>query len=135
MNIAYDPDSGNILAVGDDVTAAGGAILTDVDPAVDLSLYTIVSGILTLSTEAAWAVIRSQRDKLLTNTDWTQLQDSPVDQVTWAAYRQSLRDLPQTYTNLEDVVWPDVPSDNAKDRAVLISAPAKLSTITNKIKG
>ena len=34
-----------------------------------------------------------RRDQELAATDWTQLADSPVDKVAWAAYRQGLRDL------------------------------------------
>ena len=35
-----------------------------------------------------------------------------VDQAQWTAYRQTLRDLPQTYAELvrNHVVWPTVPS-------------------------
>jgi len=52
---------------------------------------------------------RSQRNILLTETDWTQLSDSPLasDKKTeWANYRQALRDLP---TNND---WPNVEMPN-----------------------
>jgi hypothetical protein len=41
------------------------------------------------------ANVRAQRDRLLADSDWTQLADAPVDQAAWATYRQALRDLPE----------------------------------------
>lgn len=60
--------------------------------------------------ELTWDTIRTKRDQLIRESDWTMVQDASVDQAQWAAYRQILRDLPQTYTNPEDVVWPTEPS-------------------------
>jgi len=61
-------------------------------------------------TEVTWDTIRSKRDQLIRDTDWTMIPGATVDQAQWAAYRQILRDLPQTYDNPEDVVWPTQPS-------------------------
>ena len=62
--------------------------------------------------ETSWAIIRRKRDFLLRTTDWTMTPGCTVDQSAWASYRQSLRDIPQTYR--EDgysvVKWPTVPS-------------------------
>jgi hypothetical protein len=63
--------------------------------------------------EAKWNEIRGKRNQMLTACDWTQVADAPLTQNEkdqWVAYRQALRDLPQTYANWEDVVWPDEPS-------------------------
>ena len=59
-----------------------------------------------------WADIRSERDAILQSTDWTMMTGATVDQAQWAAYRQNLRDLPQTYKDKtpDDVVWPTQPS-------------------------
>jgi len=57
-----------------------------------------------------WDTIRAKRDQLIRESDWTMISDASVDQAQWASYRQILRDLPQTYTNPEDVVWPTMPS-------------------------
>jgi len=57
-----------------------------------------------------WESIRIKRDQLIRESDWTMIPGATVDQAQWAAYRQILRDLPQTYTNPEDVVWPAKPS-------------------------
>ena len=59
-----------------------------------------------------WNDIRSKRDGILQSTDWTMTTGATVDQAQWAAYRQNLRDLPQTYKDKtpDDVVWPKQPS-------------------------
>lgn len=55
--------------------------------------------------------IRSQRDALLSASDWTQNPDAPADTKAWASYRQALRDLPGS---VEDptvtIVWPTPPT-------------------------
>ena len=60
----------------------------------------------------SWNDIRLKRDGILKDTDWTMTTGSSVDQAQWAAYRQNLRDLPQTYSGKtpDDVVWPTQPS-------------------------
>ena len=60
--------------------------------------------------ETSWAIIRKKRDFLLRTTDWTMTVGCTVDQSAWAAYRQSLRDVPQTFTEYTDVTWPTQPS-------------------------
>ena len=59
-----------------------------------------------------WADIRSTRDGILKSTDWTMTTGASVDQAQWAAYRQVIRDIPQTYSGKtpDDVVWPTQPS-------------------------
>ena len=37
--------------------------------------------------------VREKRNKLLADSDWTQVADAPVDQAAWATYRQALRDI------------------------------------------
>ena len=56
------------------------------------------------------ASVRSERDYLLTNCDWTQLPDSPVDKQVWADYRQALRDVPSQPGFPYSVVWPEEPA-------------------------
>jgi hypothetical protein len=56
--------------------------------------------------------LRGMRNQMLTDTDWTQGADSPLtdsQKTSWATYRQSLRDITDTYTSLDDVVWPEKP--------------------------
>ena len=68
-------------------------------------------------TQAAWTALRTQRNRLLQQSDWTQLQDSHLSaekKSAWAEYRQALRDLPDTVTitspaDLVSVEWPTSP--------------------------
>ena len=57
---------------------------------------------------------RTTRDKLLADTDWTQMNDSPLTneaKTAWTTYRQELRDLTDSdaWPNLADEDWPVAP--------------------------
>jgi len=62
--------------------------------------------------EIKWSEVRSTRNTLLAESDWTQFQDSPItgsSLTDWQTYRQSLRDI----TNQSDpynITWPTKPS-------------------------
>ena len=57
-----------------------------------------------------WAErMRLHRDRLLKESDWTQLPDAPIDRETWASYRQALRDFPATWTAGPEADFPDTP--------------------------
>jgi hypothetical protein len=59
--------------------------------------------------------VRVRRNERLIKSDWTQFFDSPLSdskKTEWSAYRQALRDIPQTYsdaTSLDDIIWPTKP--------------------------
>jgi len=53
--------------------------------------------------------IRTKRDSLLAESDWTQVADAPVDQTAWATYRQALRDIPTQSGFPNNVTWPTEP--------------------------
>ena len=59
--------------------------------------------------------IRIQRNELLNESDWTQVNDCPLSdskKQEWATYRQELRDLPSLYqsaNNITDVIFPTTP--------------------------
>ena len=53
--------------------------------------------------------MRSQRDRKLAESDWTQVADEPVDKAAWATYRQALRDVPSQAGFPWDVSWPTQP--------------------------
>ena len=59
--------------------------------------------------ETQWAVVRIERNKLLAESDWTQLPDAPVDAAVWATYRQELRDI-TTQADPFAIIWPESPS-------------------------
>ena len=55
---------------------------------------------------------REKRDKLLAETDWTQLPDSPLSEdlrEAYRVYRQALRDIPSQEGFPASIVWPDPP--------------------------
>ena len=52
--------------------------------------------------------LRQVRDQMLAETDWWVLPDrTATDEQT--AYRQALRDITDTYSSLDTVVWPTKP--------------------------
>ena len=53
--------------------------------------------------------VRSQRDGLLAQSDWTQVADAPVDATAWATYRQALRDITDQASFPYDINWPTQP--------------------------
>ena len=67
-------------------------------------------------------LLRQERNKLIAETDWTQLKDIDLDIIrerNWKNYRQALRDLPAKSNpklntfgvlDMKSVVWPDKPS-------------------------
>lgn len=62
--------------------------------------------------EIKWSEVRSNRDSLLSECDWTQFNDSPISGSTlidWQTYRQSLRDITNQSTPY-DITWPNKPS-------------------------
>jgi hypothetical protein len=67
------------------------------------------------NTEEQWTALRVERDRRLAEFDWTHLSDAPVDQASWAAYRQALRNLPETTTDPTQPQWPVSPSKQAEN--------------------
>ena len=62
--------------------------------------------------EAVKALLRPERDRLLSASDWTQLNDTTLPEETisaWAAYRQDLRDLTDTIDGNGEVDFPEKP--------------------------
>jgi hypothetical protein len=55
------------------------------------------------------ATVRSERDGLLGQSDWTQVADAPVDATVWATYRQALRDITDQAGFPNDINWPTQP--------------------------
>lgn len=56
--------------------------------------------------------LRTERNALLTASDWTQLVDSPLDaaaKTAWSQYRQALRDVPSQPGYPWTVSWPVAP--------------------------
>jgi hypothetical protein len=54
--------------------------------------------------------MRKHRDRLLAESDWTMAPDAPTDKTAWAAYRQQLRDFPNTWTLGPTANFPEEPT-------------------------
>jgi len=52
--------------------------------------------------------LRAERDRLIAATDWWASSDLTMT-AEQTAYRQALRDITETATSLDDVVWPTKP--------------------------
>jgi hypothetical protein len=52
---------------------------------------------------------RSQRNILLSESDWTQVDDAPVNKTAWAVYRQELRDISSQEGFPISINWPIKP--------------------------
>lgn len=60
--------------------------------------------------EAQGYAIKTKRNILLVESDWTQLPDVPINTKTqWATYRQALRDITTQEGYPFDVIWPTKP--------------------------
>jgi len=82
----------------------------------DSSYYTWANETWTLNHHVLFSEIRTQRNQLLLESDWTQIPDSPLTdakKAEWTEYRQALRTVPATNSSVIDlgqVVWPTPPS-------------------------
>ena len=53
-------------------------------------------------------LLREERDRKLADTDWWATSDRTMTDAQ-TTYRQALRDVPASYSSLDDVVWPTKP--------------------------
>ena len=93
--------------------------VTEVTPTLSGSVYVQTYEITDADTETInkrreikWSEVRSGRDSLLSESDWTQFNDSPISGSTltdWQTYRQSLRDI-TNQSDPYDITWPNIPS-------------------------
>jgi hypothetical protein len=93
--------------------------VTEVTPTLSGSIYIQTYTISDADTdtinkrrEIKWSGVRSGRDSLLSESDWTQFNDSPISGSTltdWQTYRQSLRDI-TNQSDPYDITWPNIPS-------------------------
>jgi hypothetical protein len=59
--------------------------------------------------EAETNDVRNKRNKLLQESDWTQIADAPVDGASWRPYRQALRDITTQEGFPWGITWPTKP--------------------------
>jgi len=92
------------------------------EKAVSNDAPTLIDGVWTLGwtvrsltedeIESEAKVVRLDRDELLSECDWTQMPDSPLDDSTkasWATYRTALRDISTQEGFPTNVTWPTAP--------------------------
>jgi len=77
---------------------------------VDTNALMLIEAPVTTTTtaEELLELIRLKRNRLLAESDWTQLPDAPMteeEKVAWVVYRQALRDFPET-CDPYNPVWP-----------------------------
>lgn len=107
INISKDDfDNGNYIGAGEGVI---NRYLTDDLVGVPKKFTTKV--VKHKSVEfLSWDEVREWREEELKDSDWRVVIDYPnSDQQAWIDYRNKLRDLPQDYSEMVDVVVPDKP--------------------------
>ncbi len=77
-------------------------------------------------------MVRAQRNGMLASSDWTQIGDASLGDHTaeeWRTYRTSLKAIPQTYSRVSEVVWPEDPPTAKVTRKVTAGEAARQSSI------
>ena len=96
-----------------DVPAGCGWITTDERVSPKNSIVDPKPGLLTIQTipdpPDYAGHVRAERDRLLQACDWTMGLDGPENTDEWKAYRQALRDLPQSTKDMSNPQWPEKP--------------------------
>ena len=101
------------VALSDIATLTGESVIEGIYEAEN---YKIIDGSAVEQTIDWKKSLRTQRNVLLAESDWTQMSDSPLTdskKTEWATYRQTLRDLPAQYganDTMADVTFPTEPS-------------------------
>ena len=85
--VAYDSD-GNLIELDE---AAVGAKVNE------------------LIAERKLQMLRNTRNRMIAETDYWAMPDTPDMTAEQIAYRQALRDITNTYQSLDTVVWPTKP--------------------------
>ena len=120
---AYSKISGEILysVTGDEkflITEETGEV-GFIDGSYSCNAYKVVDGSVVHKSaeeieeqeiQSAWVQLKAERNRRLFASDWTQVPDAPVDQASWAVYRQELRDLPSQTKDPRHPVWSTPPS-------------------------
>ena len=87
----------------------GSAVLSDdPDDWGSISWGTVKIALGDLNAAEPMKLLREERNKRIAETDWWASSDLTMS-AERTAYRQALRDITNTYTSLDDVVWPDKP--------------------------
>ena len=86
----------------------GEAIISSNLSGLSVSWSDISTKMSELQTAEPMRLLREERNKLIAETDWWASSDLTMT-AAQSAYRQALRDITNTYTSIDDVVWPVKP--------------------------
>ena len=88
---------------------ANGSAIESSDPAdFGTDWATVKAKVDELTAAEPMKALREERNRRIAETDWMALGDVTMSDA-WATYRQALRDITDTYSALDDVVWPTKP--------------------------
>ena len=93
-------------------TDDGGFVCKDANGnvvSVDVTATAITEKQTELQGEVDLDFLRFERNKRLEETDYWDNSDTPAMSQAQIDYRQALRDITDTYTSVDDVVWPTKP--------------------------
>jgi hypothetical protein len=90
-------------------------VLVDLPPKPQTGAYSFNYSSKTWETQTSLQIqnVKSRRNYLLTQSDWTQITNNPLTaekQQQWAIYRQALRDVPAQSGYPYSVTWPTIPA-------------------------
>ena len=98
-----------IVLVGDKQIAVAGGLISMPD-AISMLLDDVSENDVTLKF-SDFTEVRQAREPLLNEADAliNAAEDKVIDSVPFRQYRQALRDITQTFSDAQDVVWPTKP--------------------------
>ena len=113
----YKTATGNIVSNGATNCELDAIILNNdesiIEGIYEINKYKIIDNAPVEQVIDFWITVRNARNRLLLESDWTQLTDVPeTTKSKYKEYRKQLRDLPQTYNhidNIDDVTFPSIP--------------------------
>ncbi len=90
----------------------GTTPFVDGDFVTTVEVVNLTADEITANKASSLAQIRSQRNQLLLNSDWSQITDSTANKSAYASYRVDLRNVPQKIANdnADPRTWSDWPS-------------------------
>ena len=89
-------------------TENGAAIESDNSADWGVSWAQVETKLSELTAEEPLKLLREERNRKIAETDWWASSDLTMS-AEQTAYRQALRDITESYSSLDDVVWPEKP--------------------------
>jgi len=108
MNMMYIPEALSILRPNSKWIVEDSTITWLDEEQTQPTQSELEAKVAELEAQAPLVLLRKKRNKLLAETDWWASSDLTMT-AEQTAYRQALRDITNTYSSLDDVVWPEKP--------------------------